>query len=431
MSAPPLYRSDPILVLTAILIGIAVPFSQIGYAVTTTALAVACVLIMLRRDRMARLRGVASTLRSPVGIAAAVLFLAWVPSLIVSIDPAKSLQVWLRMIAYLSLGVLVWSFLKTEEAAIALCGKTLIIASLVTVVLAMINFSGMTELIGVIRLKSWSDGLAVQTMKHYASPAACLLPVLVMLGWRLGGAWRMATFFAAAGLLLFIVLTRGGAAMAGLALGVGFVGIAVLAGRRPMAMVAAWLLVVALFLVWLAWFARQGIPDYADAASYPVDVGIIDTHRQIIWNYTLSRFVEAPFFGYGIDAINKIADASTAVLNPFRVYQQLIPSHPHNWIIEVLAETGVVGLVAMLVALSVLVARIFVPGRQRSAAGQLTLIALFAIFFGSSLANFSFWASWWQITFIALWAMVSALPAVPSVRPPTATASGGEGSPRG
>ncbi|MEL0112756.1 MAG: hypothetical protein VW835_13580, partial [Rickettsiales bacterium] len=37
-----------------------------------------------------------------------------------------------------------------------------------------------------------------------------------------------------------------------------------------------------------------------------------------------------------------------------------------------------------------------------------TLTALLGIYFGSGLFSFSFWASWWQLVLIILWAIVSA-----------------------
>ena len=35
-----------------------------------------------------------------------------------------------------------------------------------------------------------------------------------------------------------------------------------------------------------------------------------------------------------------------------------IPAHPHNWVLEVLAETGVVGLAPLMVLMAMMVARL-------------------------------------------------------------------------
>ena len=132
----------------------------------------------------------------------------------------------------------------------------------------------------------------------------------------------------------------------------------------------------------------------------------VDPHRQLIWSFTLDRAMERPFFGYGIDAINKVEGASEII--PF-FNQEFIPSHPHNWMLEILAETGVAGLSAMLLALALLLRELYRQAMTgRDPAAGWAAIALFGTFWGSSLANFSIWAAWWQASFWLLLAILVA-----------------------
>jgi O-antigen ligase len=136
----------------------------------------------------------------------------------------------------------------------------------------------------------------------------------------------------------------------------------------------------------------------------------IDPHRAAIWRAALSYLPAAPVLGHGLDVINLLpgADALVAEFNQAR-----IPSHPHDWAIEVLVESGVVGLGALLVALGALAWSFARAGAFAGAAG----LALMAAFWGSGLVNFSVWAAWWQGVFLLLGALAMA-GAAPAGRKP-------------
>ena len=85
----------------------------------------------------------------------------------------------------------------------------------------------------------------------------------------------------------------------------------------------------------------------------------------------------------------------------------LISGHPHNWILEILSETGVFGFAALVVVLVLLAWRLLAQYKKRNDIAVLTLIALCTAFFGSSLFNFSIWSTWWLLTFFFLFSLVS------------------------
>jgi O-antigen ligase len=87
---------------------------------------------------------------------------------------------------------------------------------------------------------------------------------------------------------------------------------------------------------------------------------------------------------------------------------EYVPSHPHSWMLEILAETGVVGFCAFIGSLGVA----FYRACRKAIIGSpeaLAIVGLLAIYFGSGLVSFSFWASWWQLVLIILLALLAAM----------------------
>ena len=82
-----------------------------------------------------------------------------------------------------------------------------------------------------------------------------------------------------------------------------------------------------------------------------------------------------------------------------------IPGHPHDWPVEILAETGVVGLAPLLG----LVAMLFVGlARDYIATRDPAVLAGLAVntgYWASGLFSFSFWSAWWQTAFMVLFAL--------------------------
>ncbi|MBL4615150.1 MAG: O-antigen ligase family protein [Magnetovibrio sp.] len=134
---------------------------------------------------------------------------------------------------------------------------------------------------------------------------------------------------------------------------------------------------------------------------------MIDPHRQYIWKFALERFWDNPWVGNGIDQLNSLPGAKTLVPGLGKT-AYVMPSHPHNWFLEILAETGLVGLLPMLIALGFVAWRL---GRRYHATqnkSDLTLLLLMTGFWTSALLSFSIWAVWWQLTFLILFAIVAA-----------------------
>ena len=81
----------------AALVGIAVPFLVFGRAVTAVLLiaAVVCVFFLPQRDGC--LRSLVRQARTPVGVMVGVTLALWLPGVVFSLDPLRSVLVWTRL----------------------------------------------------------------------------------------------------------------------------------------------------------------------------------------------------------------------------------------------------------------------------------------------------------------------------------------------
>ena len=134
-----------------------------------------------------------------------------------------------------------------------------------------------------------------------------------------------------------------------------------------------------------------------------IPTSIVDAHRQIIWGFSLSEFKKNPILGIGPDSSNFIEGSQENIGHPSTGDMNYIPSHPHNFLIELLLETGLLGLLTF----SSLISYVNYYVAKKTGAFNLNYLIFFnGYFWGASLVNFSFWASWWQGSYFLILAMM-------------------------
>jgi O-antigen ligase len=143
---------------------------------------------------------------------------------------------------------------------------------------------------------------------------------------------------------------------------------------------------------------------YRGEASLSLPARAIDPHRQVIWAFTLQKAIERPVFGWGLSAVNRAPGAKDKIPE---IGFEHIPLHPHNWVLQLFAETGFVGLAAALAALVAWLG-VLLRGAAAGAAAAWAGLSLSGAFFVSGLANFSIWAARWQAVFVVLAALALA-----------------------
>ena len=80
--------------------------------------------------------------------------------------------------------------------------------------------------------------------------------------------------------------------------------------------------------------------------QFTIPTELIDPHRQFMWGFSIKKIKIKPLFGYGQDTSNFIKGSQKEIGSPYTGDMNFISSHPHNFIIELLLETGFLGLVS-------------------------------------------------------------------------------------
>ncbi|MEQ8664165.1 MAG: hypothetical protein RIC16_00420 [Rhodospirillales bacterium] len=399
----------------AVFLGLSVPASAFGPVAMAIALGISGIAIAIDADWRSTGSGIRNAVtRSPMSYGLMTLFCVWLIASLLSIDPVKSTSTLLRMTAFLLAAYAACRYLSARPAALSLFLRSLLVGMLIVLTYIDLTLYIWPDLIDLVSMIKGRPVAWYGFFKGHGSVMAFLLFCGLWAGYREGGAWRPTGVIVAL-LGLLMIYGRGLepslAGMAGIAGGLTLAAaIAALRALPPRAARAgaAIALIGALGVLWALIQALPPIDREVDATSVP----LIDMHRQYIWSFVLHQVPENPVFGVGINAVNMVLGAGANVPG---MGQEFVPSHPHNWMIEVVAETGILGIAALvfcqLVFLDHVARRL---DEDRWAA--LTAIVCFGAFWTSSLFNFSIWTSWWQIAFlISLIGPLAALTARPAL----------------
>lgn len=382
------------------LVGAAIPAVVFGRAVFAILLLLGFLSLLASNLRLAAWRLLLTQARQPIGALIIITLAFWVVSALGSNFPSRSLEATLRTGLFVAIAVLVYGALQTAPSLHRLCLRIFVAMSCVCTIIAILEITILPELYWGLRLKGWQK-IPLQTeQKAYSALAMMMMPLLGYSAWSFNGIWRIAALFAIACLLFLVWENYNRAAIAGL-LGMliaATVAIFVGRGKRKSVLIftVATLAVLLGVLVWL-YFSRSNAVSSAPGNEWLFPVWLIDFQRQTIWAHTLEIAGQAPWFGVGANSINFIPGADAPLPGNERLH--IIPAHPHNWVVEVLAETGILGFSAMLATILLAVARLLRQYRNTLSIAVFSTIAIMAGYWASGLFNFSYWSAWWQVSF--------------------------------
>ena len=392
--------------IVAILSGVAIPLTAFGKATLSFSLVPALVICIYtfrgKYDRQQFLEAIRTPLAAFVGI----IFVLWAISATGSLDVPRSFQVWGRSLLYiLSMFILARSLAK-DPALMPVLQKSLVGSSGAILVFILFVIFVEDSPLALLQLLGSSKDQADTAFKAYASAMICLLPIILWSGVHLGGRWQASAYLIVPGALLFFWGARSRAALLGLLSAVLAVVIIrlLLSASRGMRRAIVAILVVCTLVGAVTLLTRLPQPSTTNSADSRLPTFLVDHHRQLIWGFVVGKIKEKPWFGHGIDIINQSEGAAARIPE---LNQNFVPSHPHNWVLEIAGETGLLGLAAITAALLVLLRQLAVLAGSGQLIGWAGT-ASFAAFWGSSLSNFSIWASWWQIVFFLIMAIVFA-----------------------
>ncbi len=389
--------------LMAALVGIAVPCLVFGRAVTAVVLILAVLCIFFLPQRGACVQALAMQARRPFGVMLGVTFALWLPGVVFSLDPLRSVLVWTRMILFVGAAGLIWAAFVEDARMLTPSLRALLVGTAIVLAVSLLALFAVPELLSFVRAKGWQATDAALGLKGFASAAMLLVPVVLWSWYRLGGKWIYCAVAEALGLLVIIGGTVSRSAIAGLLAMLIAGGIMATWSRRQRRVTAlAALVVCAMTLAVLAWLYTRPMSPAGAEAPWGMPLWVVDFHRQAIWKFTFGVAMDSPWFGHGINMINYVPGAFDRIPGYAFIY---IPAHPHNWVLEVLTETGVVGLAPLLVVVAMMLARLTRGYLRSRDPAILTAMAVSIGYWVSGLFNFSFWSAWWQVSFMILLAL--------------------------
>ncbi len=390
----------------AVLIGAAIPLTAFGKSMMAFSLIPALVVGIYMLRGQISWHHLTSTLRTPLTLSIGIVFSLWAVSAAGSIDIPRSYQVWGRSLLYILSMIILAKSLAGDPSLMSVLQKSLVGTS--GAILAFILFTIYLNdaPLTLLRALGSSKHQADTAFKAYASVMVCILPIILWSGTCLRGRWQASTYLMVPGTLLFLWGARSRAALLGLLAALLAVTIIrlLLSASQGMRRTIVAVLVISALLGSAALLTRLPQPSAANVSTYRLPADLVDHHRQLIWGFVVGKINEKPWFGHGIDIINQTEGASERIPE---MNQNFVPSHPHNWVLEIGAETGLLGLTAITIALLVMFRQLAVIAGSGQLVGWAG-VAAFAAFWGSGLTNFSIWASWWQIVFHLIMAIVFA-----------------------
>lgn len=385
--------------LFPVFVGISIPAIVIGRSALGAFIILALACIPLLPDRKEIWAKSVSAMKSRGGLFVLITFIAWIPNLFNSLDPLVSFTTLIRSFLYILAVLFIYSALSRDQLTPEYALRTLVISSTVLALIAVVGLIGPSELVGFIRAKGWADYNATLYLKESAISGALLIPMLIWIAYRYRGLWAILCAIAVIACLIMIWLTGNRSSMAGLLALLIVVGIFVSLYQRntKKTVIAAFIIMIGAILIvgWLYFFYNPNVPKSAVELLLPG--WLVDPQRQTIWAFSWNAGEPHRWFGVGINAIDKLASA--AEWND-AISTRNIPLHPHNWMVEIIIETGIIGFISMLLGIGYFSLRWARQFLRTGDSSLLALLGVWSVYWATSLFSVSYWSSWLQASFL-------------------------------
>jgi O-antigen ligase len=136
------------------------------------------------------------------------------------------------------------------------------------------------------------------------------------------------------------------------------------------------------------------------AKSLPISA----IHRLFIWDFALEKLQNKPIRGIGFNSSRKVNITQDHFIEHNNFKLNLLPSHPHNHLIQLLLETGIIGFILYLSLAAKYLTKWNSYFRNSKTSNMLNLrsagYACFCTFFIISMISFNMWQSWWFYSFL-------------------------------
>ena len=387
-----------------VLLSCVLPIQIMGPGAIAVTLALAFFCFLSLPQKLNYLKHAFNAALHPVGLMVLIMAIFWVPNITLSSEPVRSFETAIRTFLFLGLAILFWAILVKNKAVHGLFCRIFIIASAVAVLIAIIAEIAVPGLYWLINFKGWLDIPIGTSQKSFAALAVFMVPALLWAGFRLSGKWIIFAVTSSIGFITLVGLTYNKAAIAGF-IAMSAVAAVLVARLDRSRILRIGLPGVALTTIigTLIWFNITHQSPRIEG-NWFLPLWLVDFQRQSIWKFSFELLQQNFWFGMGINTIN-FAPGANAIIPGTIDNLNIIPSHPHNWILEVAVETGVFGLLSLLGAITSSFIHMIRKFLQNGDYAYLIAICMSVGYWVSGLFNFSFWSAWWQISFVLILAL--------------------------
>jgi len=317
-------------------------------------------------------------------------------------DPGKAL----RTVALFLPGVVLVAWMSKPDAAVPRHA----LLALMLLALAVFLFEALSEALLLRLLRGDPPEQAGFDLERIGRGVALFAPLLwpaaVSLHRRSLG---LAVAFFTVGAMTVVLLPMN-AAILGLFLGAVFF-VATLAAPRTV--MAALFTAFALYAAAAPWLSRD-VVTIESLQRAGIELPSAQIHRIGIWNFAAERALQHAPWGAGFDAARVIGREGIRLesLRPqLGIAPPALPLHPHNAVLQVWLELGILGVVALVLTFGGLLQALARADLDRwaRAAGVAAVLTVLPPF----VMNFGIWQAWWLA---GLW-LVAALAAAFLRRP--------------
>ncbi|MCP5404954.1 MAG: O-antigen ligase family protein [Pseudomonadaceae bacterium] len=377
--------------ISAVLLGAALPCILLLKPGLTYGLLAVGLLVGLTATKGDSLRGsVRLMLDSWVVVLCVLMLGSFLVSSAMAAEAAVSFDKWLDVL--LAMGVAAGMFILLRQMPGAYV--EVLLKSMAVTAFCMMGLALLDALLDEPRLSLFIHGSDKYTgqyrLNFFSSALAVILPFVwarLLMKAKEGEPFaRKVALPGAAVSLLTLVVCGGRAGWAG-----GMVAVVVflyMAGRYHKLVVHArhWLSVALVVVAGLGVYALAYGPEFVLKRLMIVPEGGrgMMSGRLEVWQSALAHIDDAPLFGVG--------------LMGFRHLPGAVDMHPHNWVLQMLLETGLVGTALFVALMGVLLAS-FVRYAKANLYGVAALASLLA-FLTAGLANTSIFNMWWVSFFV-------------------------------
>ena len=331
-------------------------------------------------------------------------FLIFSISTFFSISPERSILVQIYLFSFIFISYFFFLNFRENKELLDICVKFLLFGIIFCT--TWIFFFCIKEMIASPQaFETTIVGYEVQKYKGHTNILTILVLLSPIFESYLDHKTRIISFILIALIIPCILISNCSAALLGIVLGtLGLIYVELinkLMNSKRKKILISFILFISSASIFLNLLPKKTSEINPSQINFIIPTSLLDAHRQIIWGYSFEKVKNKVLLGYGADTSNFIDGSQKVIGHQSTGTMHFIPSHPHNFFIELILEIGLLGSFSFFF---LLLNTLYVFSRNNKIPRHLIFFNFY--FWGASLVNFSFWAAWWQGSYFLILSLV-------------------------